>query len=543
MSLLFNLLLRGKATNTHHKVALHALSQLKRHDADEWQNVFLAEIDAYLRGAKAPDEEFRDFRNHVLHVRENGWGGAAEAADQWYQKTVQALSKRQWPEAVYNAGVLSHYLTDPMHPFHTAQSEREMIVHRAVEHSIAQSYEELHALIGKEQGGYPDVKLASDNRWLASLIRQGAEQAHAQYDFLIDHYHFEMGVRNPTAGLDREAKAAVAKLIAFATAALARVLDKAIAEAGVLVPHVVVSFQAIYESMSAPVRALAKRKLAAREQALLEAMYREFQQTGKVIEQLAEGDKIVRRLHAEEVLKISLAELDKQPAGRTGTKYTGPLPAAPAPVAGAGAKPAIETSVAKPVAKRDDLNAPKLAPTAPNTSDARTNAAAAAPSTTTTGGDKATSLPFPAKGAAGQLTANSPLVDAPSIGPKTAERFVPLGIHTIAQFLAASAETMAKSLKVGHITPQVLVQWQHQARLVLELPRLRGHDAQLLVAVGMHSCEELARANARDLFELLKEFAGTPEGKRMLRDAQPPDLVEVSQWVVAAKKTRRAQAA
>jgi hypothetical protein len=152
-------------------------------------------------------------------------------------------------------------------------------------------------------------------------------------------------------------------------------------------------------------------------------------------------------------------------------------------------------------------------------------------------------VPGGEKRSSSQVSVDSPLVDAPSIGPKTAERFVPLGIRTIGQFLAASPETIAQSLKVSHITPQVVTEWQHQAQLVVAIPRLRGHDAQLLVGVGIHSADDLARSNARELLELAKDYAESAEGKRVLRDAKPPDLVEVSQWVVAAKKTRVAKAA
>ena len=57
----------------------------------------------------------------------------------------------------------------------------EMIVHRAGEWSIAKSYEELQQLLTKELGGYPDVKVAGSDDWLAKLIRQGAEKANERF--------------------------------------------------------------------------------------------------------------------------------------------------------------------------------------------------------------------------------------------------------------------------------------------------------------------------------------------------------------------------
>jgi len=70
---------------------------------------------------RPPDERFKDFRNHVLHVAENGWGGAPQEARRWYSRLSDALHRREWPEAVFAAGVLSHYFSDPFMPLHTAR--------------------------------------------------------------------------------------------------------------------------------------------------------------------------------------------------------------------------------------------------------------------------------------------------------------------------------------------------------------------------------------------------------------------------------------
>ena len=45
--------------------------------------------------------------------------------------------------------MLSHYYTDPIHPFHTAQTDAENAIHRACEWSINRSYDEL-AKLGRE---------------------------------------------------------------------------------------------------------------------------------------------------------------------------------------------------------------------------------------------------------------------------------------------------------------------------------------------------------------------------------------------------------
>ena len=74
-------------------------------------------------GAAAPDSEFRDYKNHVTLPRDGYWGGAIPKAQSWYLNLTAALAKREWQNAAYCAGVLSHYVIDALDPLHTAQSE------------------------------------------------------------------------------------------------------------------------------------------------------------------------------------------------------------------------------------------------------------------------------------------------------------------------------------------------------------------------------------------------------------------------------------
>jgi hypothetical protein len=57
------------------------------------------------------------------------------------------------------------------------------------------------------------------------------------------------------------------------------------------------------------------------ERMAIEATFDEAQRTGKVVKNLRECDREIRRLHAEEVLRVSLHQLDQQAAGLTGTLY------------------------------------------------------------------------------------------------------------------------------------------------------------------------------------------------------------------------------
>ena len=206
MHLLFHIVYGAHAKGTHHKLALDALRHLRCTDADDWQRVFLAHARLYLEGAEAPDDDFKDFENHVLHTRDGLWGGAPEKVQSWYHHVVEALSVEDWPTAVYCAGVLSHYYTDPLQPFHTAQSEAENNIHRAVEWSIARSYGALRAL-GLRDFADMRVELGTGPNWLVELVCRGAELANRHYEKLIAHYDIGRGVVDPPAGLDRVASA------------------------------------------------------------------------------------------------------------------------------------------------------------------------------------------------------------------------------------------------------------------------------------------------------------------------------------------------
>ncbi len=136
------------------------------------------------------------------------------------------------------------------------------------------------------------------------------------------------------------------------------------------------------------------------------------------------------------------------------------------------------------------------------------------------------------------LETSSPIVDAPSIGPKTAKRFQKLGVHTVADLLAADPETLADQLDSSRIDAETLVAWQHQAQLVCRIPQIRGHDAQILVECGFTRPEEIASMKPADLFGFVEPFCTTAEAQRILRNGKAPDLAEVSDWIKWSRQCR-----
>lgn len=132
---------------------------------------------------------------------------------------------------------------------------------------------------------------------------------------------------------------------------------------------------------------------------------------------------------------------------------------------------------------------------------------------------------------------------APSIGPKTGSRFEAIGVHTIADFLKITAESLAEKLNYKRLSAKVIQQYQNQTRLVCRIPNLRGHDAQLLVGCGIFEAEELASMRPETLFAKVAPFSDTKEGLKIIRNGKKPDLEEITDWISFAQHNRSLQAA
>ncbi|MCA9115013.1 MAG: DUF4332 domain-containing protein [Planctomycetaceae bacterium] len=521
MSLLYNVLFAWKCKGTHHKLALDALPLMDRPDAEQWTNVFLQHIEIYLDGSKAPDTKFRDFRNHVLHVSDNWWGGAVKAAERWYDQTVDLLEARKWPEAIYAAGVLTHYVTDPVQPFHTGQSDAETKIHRAAEWSISKSYDDLRLLLMEEYGGWPTVQLPDGDDWLEELICQGAELSHQHYEPLVRQYNFKAGVKNPPAGLSPDCRRRIAGLIGQAVGMVSVILNQALDDADVSPPPANVTVQGALSAMSIPVFWVTKRMADQKERKIVEAMFRELQETGDIVHTLPEDDRVIRDLHAREVLGIEPKQTTQEEPAAAAVPQQAPdrqQTAAPrTEVTGAAAE--METEPAS-----TERKAPPAAPPGEKNSDQQP-AAAQSPA------ENSRPLRF-------YLELDSPVVDAPSIGPKTASRLKRAKITTVKQLLEAIPHEVVERLSVRHISAEVLTEWQQQARLVCRVPGLRGHDAQLIVACGLETAEELAESTPERLLEDVEALLATTEGERIIRGGTPPDLREVSHWIASAGRSR-----
>ena len=137
----------------------------------------------------------------------------------------------------------------------------------------------------------------------------------------------------------------------------------------------------------------------------------------------------------------------------------------------------------------------------------------------------------------------SPVVDAPTIGPKMAEKLQAINIKTVGDLVASDESEIADALAEKGVNKEVVAQWQQQAMLVCRIPNLRGTDAQLLVASGCTTAEAVASMNAASLYAAITSVASSKQGQRFLRGGNAPDRQRVEHWIEWAQNSRAVRAA
>jgi hypothetical protein len=533
--LLFDVVYAHRASGSHHKIALDALRRLETPEAEAWRKVFLTHADIYMKGAKAPDDVFRDSQNHVLHVRDKYWGGAVEAAQSWYEKFTTMLRAQNWPEAVYAAGVLSHYVCDPMQPLHTAQSESEGSIHRAFEQSVSKSYAKLIARL--DATGWPQAPSSATPDWLRSMIRAGAEAGVQHYDACIDHYDLDAGVIDPPAGLDAYLIDAMAAQLGLAITSFARVVDRAIADTGVKAPEMTVTLQGYLATLDVPIQWVLRKIEDANERAVIADMYAEYEATGKVVKALAHDDRIVRSAHAREVLQRPLSELDAEPARRPGMLHGYRTLSAPPQIAAAPNEYAPAPKPAPAPAAQPSITQPAItqpAPAEPVAAES-VHAEPVVATVAATPQEAAPTVAEPAETLKKRRTRESAIVDAPAIGAKIAARLEAIGIKTIGDLIDADPQAIAAMLAQRWCNAQTVIDWQAMAQLAIDVQAVGEQDAQILIACGIRDAAALAGEDARALQDRLEDFLASDAGKRIVRSGHAPKSAKIDAWIAGAK--------
>ncbi len=555
-------------------MALDALRFLSGPDIEKWRRLFLKQHVPYLQGAKEPDTKFRDFQNHVVHVEQNNWGGAAKSAELWFERAVTQLRRGDWVNGVYAAGILSHYYTDPIQPFHTGQSQAEQNIHRAAEWSITKSYADLWA-IAERDNFFVDVEVPAGSQWLREMVHAGAATSHPYYDELIEHYDFAAGSKNPPKGLDDHSRRILARLIAYAVVGFSRILGRLIREASVTPPDVNLTLETVVSTINVPVAYVVKQIADRQERAQVKAMFDEYQRTGRVSETLDEDSRTIQRLVAERDGTQQAASQQQQPRrealapslspARSSSQRPSLSPAATsslldrasdaivthsassAPDAQSSQTESLAAESPSPLPKLADDLAAAVASLAPKARESEPINESPVPVSTTAADDEP--MPVveqkPAREAAPRtyLSPTNDIVDAPSIGPKMAERFYACGLNTVRDLLTADPDRACVALNIKQLTPDLFRIWQSQAQLCCDIPGLRGHDAQILVACGYRTVEAIAAADHDALTKAAIAIVSSPAGQRVLRGSNPPDADEVAFWIQSAQTRTQSQRA
>ncbi len=591
--MLIPILRAARCRSTHHFFAIDALDRIADphsvSQAGRFRDLLLRYNAAYLKGAKDPDDKFKDFQNHVLHVADGLWGGARIACRQWLDETVECLEAQQWSDAAYACGVLSHYFTDPIMPLHTGQSEREAIVHRPMEWSICKSYEEIYALSLFERDR-PTIDLDEGDDWIEQAVTQAATRAHVHYDRLIELFNLPRSNVDPKQGLGRESRQILSELFELAVGGWANVLRRIAAHVSIPLPDSPLQVATVLAGLDVPRAWIVKKFSDQQERNAVEKILGELKSTGTVRENLPLEVQVVRHQrelyhppardeapgHAKDPSTATASEKLQTHVGATEPEAPSrepllPVSISPVPHALETQSP-IKNRLSNPsmpdessrsseqqhrrnwsliknrLVRIDPGNERSNAKTAPN-SEAKKTEVVSANQTSPTAQTSRLAKDSPSQQRqrlvsaetfegmqTSRLSRDSELVDAPSIGPKTAERFAVIGIATVGQFLDADPNDMAMELNTDWIKPELLEKWQRQASLVCEVPVLCGYKAQLLVAADCLDADELAIGEVDSLFQAIKQVSQTAEGQRILRSAPLPGREEIVGWIACAQR-------
>ena len=506
--------------STHHYFALDGLEYVRTEPGRRLRSLLLKHHDRYLTGAKDPDDSFKDFENHVLHVADKMWGGAIQAANTWHGKLVIQIRQENWRAAAYAAGVLSHYFTDPFMPLHTAQSPREAAIHRPLEWSVCKSYQTIfeHWNNGPKQVEPMDAE--PTEQWLGSMIEQGATSSRQHYERLLEIYDLASATQPPNMGLNSEVIEIFSQLFGRVLTAWGQVLDRTAAMISAEIPDMGLTLATVLATIDVPLMWIVRRAGSVSEQRAVRSILAEYQAHGNLERFLPRECRVVASCKQRE-----LGTSATESAGHASTPATADPPTSllqNSPPSSHDIPQAISTPVESPL-EVQPVNAISA------NSDLMTSNA----------------LPLPQsdhrdRGHRRRLRPESPVIDAPSIGVKTALRLAEAGVHTVEHLLRVHPAVLASRLDSNWITSDLIRAWQAQADLACRITNLRSVDAQLLTLVGIKELSDIARFDAESLHAVIYQQSQTSAGQRILRESSPPELERIRRWIEEVNSASRA---
>ncbi len=431
-------------------------------------------------------------------------------------------------------------------PLHTGQSKKETVVHRPMEWSICKAYDEIYSqcLFAKAP---IQLKLSSESDWLGKAILECAKIAHGHYDRIIDIYNLARGVVDPPRGLTLEARRILVELFDLAVGGWASALCRIAVDVDAPIPEANLSLPTVIAGIDMP-RAWVVRKFTnAAEQKAVKQLFDEYAKYGDVVDNLPAEIKVVRTEREKDRQAELQREIEKSqpkvaPVAATPVREDTISP----PIDIAPVEPPLQPTL-KVVPPPEEIRLPVVEPlVSPRNQKPEEEVQLPMPVA-----EKKIRLDQPQKLAearvpqvnadsainSASVSVDSPLADAPSIGPKTAKRFAEIGIITIGDFLNADPSQLAEQLNTSWIKPELLADWQCQAHLVTSVPALCGYKAQLLVALKCYTCSDLASTDPKQLHSQIVRHCNTKEGQRILRSASIPSSTEVNAWVSSAQRS------
>lgn len=128
------------------------------------------------------------------------------------------------------------------------------------------------------------------------------------------------------------------------------------------------------------------------------------------------------------------------------------------------------------------------------------------------------------------------IIDIEGIGPKYAEKFIAIGIRSVAGLLEAGAYPKGReeiAQKTG-ISKDLILEWVNHA----DLYRIKGvaeEYSDLLEEADVDTVVELATRNPENLF---KKVIEVNDAKKLVR--RPPTQKMIEAWILQAKDMPRA---
>jgi hypothetical protein len=481
---LLSFLQRVHCNSTHHYFALDALPLVQTPAGERLVRVLLRHHRRYLLGATDPDTRFRDYQNHVIHVKNGYWGGAPRMAHKWYDRMQRYLRTNRFSDAAHAAGVLSHYFTDPFQPLHTEYSELEKVLHRPIEQSIYRGYSEIYQLWRSSQ---MKVIFQLSNRvsWLGESMLHGSQYANRKFGVLLDQYDLMSAVENPRTGLSSDARNSLAEIFGLAITGWARVLERAAQEAEhereKKIPFHLVSPSMLTSTCRAPFGLLQQYLGSRREQKEIISMIDEYANEGKLVHQTPAEIDVVHR-----VTDIYQSEKEwRLPQLNEDTTLA--------------VKWIDRADHSEQKSRRKDANSSKEV---------------------------------------NELSARDSVFAAPFICVDAAQRMVEVGVKRIDDFLHDSPRALAERMKLDGVTTQILTRWQSQVALMVKVKGLGEQASMLLVAAGYASAESIALAQRSSIHRAVRKVVADHEGKGLQPQGVSPELYprssEINSWIALA---------